>query len=91
MISDKTAFFSRDPHGRLQIAFDDGVFARADVIFIDPAKSEISALLDGVHVIIGTVSKDMADSFMEHDSVMLTAPHPQGHELMLCAPILTIH
>lgn len=91
MLQDDSAFFSRDPQGRLQISFDDGVFVRADVIFIDPSSREVSALLDGIQINLGTVSEDMAITFMEEDMVVLTAPHPLGHDLKLTAPILAMH
>jgi hypothetical protein len=91
MLQVQGALFSRDVHGRLCIALDDAAFARADVIFIDPSSREISALLDGMHIKLGIVTVEMAKVFMEHDSVLLTAPHPHGHDLTLVAPVLTIH
>lgn len=91
MLQIQDALFSRDRQGRLCIALEDVAFARADVVFIDPSSREISALLDGMHIKLGTVTADMARVFMEHDHVLLTAPHPHGHELTLVAPVLTMH
>jgi|GEM_PF-2488205 len=91
MLSIQTASFSRDVHGHLCIALDDVAIARADVIFVDPSNREISALLDGMLIKLGIVSQEMANNFMTHDSVLLTAPHPHGHDLTLMAPVLTIH
>ena len=85
------ASFSRTVQGDLRIALDDVAFARADVVFVDPSSREISALLDGMLVTLGVVSQEMAESFMEHDHVILSAPHPHGHELTLVAPVLAIH
>lgn len=85
------ASFSRDVHGRLCITLDDAAFARADVVFIDPSSREISALLDGMQVGLGTVSAEFAELFMKQGCVFLTAPHPHGHDLTLVAPVLTIH
>lgn len=91
MLQAQTALFSRDIQGRLCIALDDVAFARADVIFIDPSSRVISALLDGLHVKLGTATPEMARLFMAQDCALLTAPHPHGHELTLVAPVLTIH
>ena len=91
MLSVQTASFSRTPQGEVCITFDDAIFARADVVFIDPSSRQISALLDGLHFKIGTVTEDMAGHFMANDSVILTAPHPQGHLLALIAPVETLH
>ncbi|NBX66156.1 MAG: hypothetical protein EBQ96_04085 [Proteobacteria bacterium] len=91
MLQVQGASFSRDAHGRLCIALDDAAFTRADVVFIDPSSREISALLDGMQVGLGRVTADMAKAFMEQGCVFLTAPHPQGHDLTLIAPVLTIH
>lgn len=91
MLSIQTASFSRSVHGGVCISFDDVAFARADVVFIDPSSREVSALVDGMHVKLGIVSSDLAALFMAHDVVTLTAPHPQGHDLRLVAPVLSIH
>lgn len=91
MLSVQNVTFSRTMHGYLCITFDDAAFARADVIFINPASREISAFLDGLHVKIGTVPTNIDSNFIAHDSVLLTAPHPEGHDVALLAPLRTIH
>ncbi len=91
MLSVQNASFSRTAQGHPCIALDDAAFARADIVFIDPASGQVSALLGQVHFTIGTIPKSLAETFMKHSSVILTAPHPQGHDIALHAPVRTLH
>ncbi len=91
MLSVDDASFSCTPNGLARIDFKDPVFARADVVFYDPSSNEVSGLVDGHPFRIGTVPKNLAATFKKHSSVILTAPHPQGYELVLSAKISTLH
>lgn len=90
MLTVQNASFSRNAHGHVCIALDDPAFARADVVFIDPSSRLISGLLGDLHFRIGIVDESMVETFLKNHSVILTAPHPQGHQLALMAPVLTI-
>jgi len=91
MISLQSAAFMRNANGEVCIAFDDAAFARAEIVFIDPRTYEVTALLDGVHLTLGHVSPDLAGSFMSHETVLLTGPHPMGHDVTLEAALMTLH
>ena len=91
MLSAQKVSFSCNATGDLRIDLDDAVFVRADLIFIDPASRTVSGLIGEIHFSLGQVSPEMAASFMSQGRVILSAPHPQGHELMLMAPVLTLH
>lgn len=90
MLSVQKASFSRNAGGVVCISLDDPAFARADVVFIDPGSRQVSALLGDVHFKIGIMDADLASACLKANSVILTARHPQGHDLMLVAPVLTI-
>lgn len=83
--------FSRNASGTFRIEFDDAVYAQADVVFVDPSSNHLTGLLGQIHFSIGTVSADMARSLMRESTVILTAPHPQGHEVSLLTPVQTLH
>lgn len=91
MLTVDDAAFSCTPQGQARIDFKDPVFVRADTVFYDPASNEVSGLIDGLQFRIGTVPARLASTFAKHSSVILTAPHPHGHELVLSARISTIH
>lgn len=91
MLSADDASFSCTPQGQARIDFKDPVFVRADTVFYDPASNEVSALVDGIQFKIGQLPRGLAATFQKHSSVILTAPHPQGFELVLSARISTIH
>lgn len=90
MLSADDASFSQTPQGQLRIDLRDAAFARADIVFIDPSNHQVSGLIGDVHFAIGILSETMAASITGRDYVILTAPHPQGHDLILTAPFLTI-
>jgi len=90
MLTVQNASFSRSAQGVACITLDDPAFARADVVFIDPSSRQISALLGDLHFRIGVCDEAMAATFLKNHSVILTARHPQGHELALMAPVLTL-
>jgi len=91
MLSTHTASIACNAKGEVCISFDDLAFARADTIFIDYSSNEISALVDGLHVKLGTIPAEMASGLAGQSSVLLRAPHPQGHELHLFAALQSIH
>lgn len=91
MISLQSASFMRNANGEVCIAFDDAAFARAEIVFIDPNSLEVTALLDGVQLHIGHISPDLAHSFMSHETVLLTGPHPMGYDVTLEAALMTLH
>lgn len=91
MLAVEHVTFSRTPQGGLRIEFQDAAFARADCVFIDPSTRSITGLLGQLQFHIGTVSADDAASLMRQDRVMLSAPHPAGHDVVLLAPLETIH
>lgn len=90
MLSVQNVSFSRNAHGVVCISMDDPTFARADVVFIDRGSCQVSALLGDLHFKIGTMDADLASACLKTNSVILTARHPQGHDLALIAPVLTI-
>ncbi|MCB1539062.1 MAG: hypothetical protein KDJ49_08870 [Alphaproteobacteria bacterium] len=91
MLSVQNASFSRTPQGHVRIALDDAAFARADVIFIEPESGEVSGLIGHVHFVIGVAPLPLAQAAMRHEAVILTAPHPLGHDIVLTAPVCTLH
>ena len=91
MISAQSASFLRDAQGDVCITFEDPAFTRADVVFIDPAALEVTALIDGLHVRIGTLTEDLAAMFMANQQVLLKAIHPFGHEITLPATLQMLH
>jgi hypothetical protein len=82
---------SRNLKGMLCIALDDATFVRADMVFIDPASRRISGLMGPLHFEIGTAPEEFMAHFLSQNRVILTAPHPQGHEVTLVASLATLH
>ena len=91
MLSVDDASFSCTQTGVVRIDFKDPVFARADIVFYDPSSDEVTGLVDGHHFKIGVLPKSLAGMFKKHAAVLLTAPHPNGHELVLSAHVSTLH
>lgn len=91
MLAVHTVQFSYTPRGQLRIAFDDAVFARAEMVFIDPSTRRLTGLVGHTQFDFGLVPEELGTKFMSHDHVILTAPHPQGHEMMLAAALETLH
>lgn len=91
MLEVHTVQFSYTPKGQLRIAFDDAVFARAEMIFIDPSTRRLTGMIGPVHFEIGMVPTELGTKFMKHDYVVLTAPHPKGHDMTLTAALETLH
>lgn len=91
MLTAESVSIHRGPQGDIRLAFEEAVYAQAAPVFYNASSKEVTGLINGLPVRLGTMPKSLADVFSKQDSVVLTAPHFQGHELAFSVPVFRTH
>lgn len=84
------ALFMRNKGDEVAIAFMDPAWIRSDIVLVDKEDGSVHAVLHESLYFIDHLPPHMLDSFKSQDTVLLTAPHPEGGFVDLVAPLQMI-
>jgi hypothetical protein len=74
---------SIEEQGQIRIHFEDAFFAEAELIFYDYAQQSLHAHFGDSSRCIGSVPSDIAEHMHANARLCLTAPHSEGHMVVL--------
>lgn len=75
--------------GGVALECHDPLIVRADAVVVDRVGRAISAIVDGVHAELGSLSDDLLRLLTGQEKMLISARHFAGHQVSRHVPVIT--